>query len=416
LFAHRPEPARLTTFYLAMSFGGVVGGAFCAVVAPLVFDWAYEHPLLILAAAGLVTTHPIFGFSSRLWERPGARPIIVGLLALLLSFFAVAATPALAAPWDSIVKIVLVVAIVDIAIIALGNRTAFVASLAALMLALGGWTMVDMSVDGGHHVRSYFGIYGLSSNPGPVRVLVHGTTVHGFQDLRPGRERDPLSYYAPESGVGLALRDLPVRKPRAHVGIVGLGSGTLSCYTAPGQDWRFYEIDPTVEKIARNPTDFSFLARCNPTAAVVIGDARLTLAHDSDPLLDALVIDAFSSDAVPMHLLTREAFAVYGRRLAPDGILIVHISNRFLKLEPVVAAAQRWGWHASARDFDPSKADGDHAYSPSHWIALSRDPTALDGMIARTGAGKWRPVRQNAHFDGWTDDYASILPLIKWAR
>ena len=216
--------------------------------------------------------------------------------------------------------------------------------------------------------------------------------------------------------MGLALRDLPVRKPGAHVGIVGLGSGTLSCYTAPGQDWRFYEIDPAMEKIARNPKDFSFLARCNPTAPVVIGDARLTLAHDKGPLLDALVIDAFSSDAVPMHLLTREAFAVYGRRLAPDGILIVHISNRFLKLEPVIAAAQQWGWHASARDFDPGKADADHAYSPSHWIALSRDPAALDGMIARTGASKWRPVRQKADFSGWTDDYASILPLIKWTR
>ena len=147
LFTYRPEPAQLTTFYLAMSVGGVIGGAFCAVVAPLVFDWAYEHPLLILAAAGLVTTHPLFGVSSWLWDSPGARPFILGLLALVLSFFAVAATPSLSAPWDWIVKIVLVVAIVDLAIIALGNRIAFAASLAALMLALGGWTMVDMSVD-----------------------------------------------------------------------------------------------------------------------------------------------------------------------------------------------------------------------------------------------------------------------------
>lgn len=416
LFERRPDPAHLTTFYLAMSVGGVVGGLFCAIAAPLMFDWAYEHPILILVGAALLTTRPLFALSEKLAAAGGRWPLILGLTAIIVSLITDGVFPGLPKLLPPYVKIAGVIVIIWIALIALGNRVAYVLSLLALMLGLGGWTMVSSSIHGGDRVRSYFGIYGFGYEKNGVRTLVHGTTVHGMQDLRPGRERDPLSYYAPDSGVGLAMRDVARRKAGAHIGVVGLGSGTLACYTQPGQDWRFYEIDPAMERIARDPTKFSFLQRCNPGVPVEIGDARLTLAREGGAPLDLLVIDAFSSDAVPMHLLTREAFAVYAKRLAPDGVLMVHVSNRFLKLDPVVAATKQWGWHIAARDYQPAEADKGRAYSHSDWIALTRDPAALDRLMASTGREKWTAVANGPGFAGWTDDYASILPLIKWTK
>ncbi len=415
LFARRPEPAQLTTFYLAMSVGGVLGGLFCAIAAPLLFDWAYEHPILIVTGAALLSTRPLFSFAE--WVRTWTPrwPLMVGLVALIVSLAIDRLLPSIpGVPVE--VKVIGVIAIILLALIGLGNRLAYTLGLVALMLGLGGWTMLASSLQGGDRVRSYFGIYALGHDGSHIRTLVHGTTVHGMQDLRRGRERDPLSYYATDSGVGLAMRDVAIRKAGAHIGVVGLGSGTLACYTQPGQNWRFYEIDPAMERIARDPSKFSFLARCNARVPVEIGDARLTLAREGGAPLDLLVIDAFSSDAVPMHLLTREAFAVYDKRLAPGGVLMVHVSNRFLELEPVVAATAKWGWNLAARDYTPAPADKDHAYSHSYWIALTRNPAALDHLIATTGRDKWTKVTPRPGFAGWSDDYASILPLIKWTR
>jgi hypothetical protein len=203
------------------------------------------------------------------------------------------------------------------------------------------------------------------------------------------------------------------------VGVVGLGAGTLACYRRLGQDWRFYEIDPAIERIARNPKRFSFLARCAPGVPVEIGDARLVLGREvraNAAPLDVLVVDAFSSDAVPMHLLTRDALDIYARRLMPDGILMMHVSNRFLELEPVLAAADSWGWHLAKRDYSPGTEGRKRAYSDSHWIMLARDPRAFSAFLQRTGSAKWSPTKRRVGFNGWTDDFASILPVIKWTR
>ena len=412
MYDRRPDPSRLTAFYLAMSAGGVLGGIFCALIAPLAFDWAYEHPILIVAAATMVASHPLFSFAERFWATPARKAMWIGVIGLIVSMIAGGLTPLVADPAPFWVKAACTIVMIDLAILSLGSRLAFALSLTALMLTMGGWETLRTSLTTQSRVRSYFGIYTVSNTTGPARVLVHGTTVHGYQSLTPGREREPLSYYAPESGVGLALRAL--NKPDARVGIVGLGAGTLACYTKPGQAWRFYEIDPAMARIARDPVRFTFVSRCNPNVPIEIGDARLTLAHESGPPLDRLVIDAFSSDAVPMHLLTREAFAIYQRRLAPDGVLMVHISNRFLDLEPVVAAARLWGWHTAVRSYGASPEDVKKSYSSSLWVALARDPAALDALLAATGRTKWRAARERAGFGGWTDDHASILPLLKW--
>ena len=201
--------------------------------------------------------------------------------------------------------------------------------------------------------------------------------------------------------------------PTARIDIVGLGAGTLACYAKPGQHWKFYEIDPAIVTIASDPKRFTFLSKCLPNVKVAIGDARLTLAAERGNMADILAIDAFSSDAVPMHLLTEEAFATYRRHLAPNGLLMVHISNRFLNLEPVLAAAGAKGWYGAARDYKSTAEERKLNYSPSLWIAFSPDKATLDRLMASNRAEHWRPVGGRPGFKAWTDDHASILSILK---
>ena len=192
--------------------------------------------------------------------------------------------------------------------------------------------------------------------------------------------------------------------------MVGLGTGTLSCYARPGQAWRFYEIDPAVVRLARDTGQFTYLHRCLPNPVIRMGDARLSLHREASGDLDLLALDAFSSDSVPMHLMTREAFATYARVLGPRGLLLVHISNRFLDLEPVVAAvAGDGGWHAAQFDYRPSTLNVEA--SSSIWVALSRDRAVLTELTANEVG--WRPLRVRPGMTAWTDDYATTLPLLK---
>ena len=202
----------------------------------------------------------------------------------------------------------------------------------------------------------------------------------------------------------------PLYGPNARVGVVGLGTGTLACYAKPGQSWRFYEIDPAVVNLARGP--FRFLEQCRPDAKIVLGDARVRLNEEPAHSLDLLVLDAFSSDAVPMHLMTLEAFATYDRVLAKDGLLLVHISNRFLSLEPVVErAAKLGGWSAAQLTYHPPLIEELNEAATSDWIALSRSPQKLAQLTAR--AEGWRKLEGRPGFTPWTDDYATILPVLR---
>jgi spermidine synthase len=223
------------------------------------------------------------------------------------------------------------------------------------------------------------------------------------------------TYYAPRSGVGLAMNDLPeMFGGNARIAIVGLGTGTLACYARPGQAWTFYEIDPAVVRIAEDATRFSFVSRCKPSARIRIGDARLLIEREPADAADLLVLDAFSSDSVPMHLLTREAFADYRRLLSPRGLLLVHISNRFLDLTPVVAAAATAGaWNAALRNYRPDAAALARNESGSKWIALSPSPETLERLI-KDSAERWDPLESRQGFAPWTDDHASVLPLISF--
>ena len=406
LYRSRPEPDRLTGFYLAMSFGGVLGGVFAALLAPVLFDWTYEYPLMIFAAGALVPQAFIADRIRDIWwtGRPVAFATVVFAMALLilLRFFG---------PSDLFGEgrqgiAFLVIAVVGLATI--GVRRPYLVVLATALMLFGGYRSLALSLQGDARVRSYFGVYTIRGDE-TVRELDHGTTVHGVQLLgSPARERTPTTYYAPRSGVGRAMQRLGTN---ARVGVVGLGTGTLACYAKSGQRWRFYEIDPAILRIARDSARFTYLSRCLAHPLVRLGDARLRLAQEPAGALDLLALDAFSSDAVPMHLMTREAFASYARVLAPDGLLLVHISNRFLDLEPVVDGAARAGdWHARRLSYRPAP-DVEGRPAASLWIALSRNPATMAALVK--GDPDWQPLHPRPGFAGWTDDYATILPLMK---
>jgi CDP-diglyceride synthetase len=416
MYRLRPAADHLTSFYLSMSVGGVIGGAFCAILAPMLFDWTYEHPLLVLAAALLIPQRNYVRAIERFWVRRGVRIFLtlsLPTIVLVASLFGDQRFWPGVPYWAAIASPVL---IGIAALLSIGRPAMFAMCLLALMMSYGGWSTLKLTL-GDTRTRSYFGVYTVSTRPsGSARVLTHGTTVHGVQSLRPGLSQEPTSYYTRMSGVGLAMAAAePLYGPRARIGVVGLGTGTLACYRVPGQSWTFFEIDPAMVRIARDPKRFTFLSGCAPDARVVLGDARLTLARQPAGGLDLLAIDAFSSDAVPMHLLTREALGVYGQALGRSGLLLMHISNRYLDLKPVLAGnAAREGWQARILRYSPTAEEMalENAH-PSVWVALSRDPAILDSLVRSGPDQGWARLRADPDFPGWSDDYASIIPLLR---
>ena len=410
LFDERPPEQHLTIFYLAMSAGGVLGGLFCALIAPQIFDWTYEHLILLVAAAALLHAGSPFPRLASLWN--GRSRTLRGLV--LLAFLSIAGFGPFGLPPSKLLTLCSLVAIAALALSALGNRTLFAAAVGALVLAAGGWDRIALSAQPGRMTRSFFGIYTIGESR-DSRQLFHGTTVHGIENLGSvERERMPTAYYVPGSGVGRAMIAAPgLFGPGAQVDVVGLGAGTLACYARPGQHWTFFEIDPAIARIASDSRNFRFLARCLPRPSIVIGDARLTLDRTRPGSGDLLVVDAFSSDAIPMHLLTREAFAVYRRHLKPNGLLMVHITNRFLDIEPVLAAAAtEGGWTARRLRFEPSRTDRANNAAPSTWVALSQSPETIGRLTS--GDRAWSDLSGRAGFRAWTDDHASLLPLIRY--
>ena len=414
MYRLRPEPDRLTGFYLAMAFGGALGGIFAGLVAPVVFDWTYEYPILVFAAGLLVPqvflTHGIRG----LWVTPAKRRIAYAVVIVTLAVLAGLTFRGPANLFGEGHQGLTFIVIAAIGVVSVGARLSYALILAVTLVIFGGWRAVELSLEQGARTRSYFGVYTVRDRQG-VRELDHGTTVHGIQFTgNPVLERLPTTYYAPPSGIGQAMGALDrLYGTRARVGVVGLGTGTLACYAQAGQRWRFYEIDPVVIRIARDTGQFSYLRNCLPDPTIRIGDARLSIEHEPPAILDLLALDAFSSDAIPMHLMTREAFAAYARVLQPRGLLLVHISNRFLDLEPVVAAVARdAGWRAAKLYYQPPKYTA--VASASQWIALSRDPAVLATLKQTDPA--WTALTARPGMAAWTDDYSTILPLLKWRR
>lgn len=422
LYHLRPAPQHLTLFYLIMSAGGVLGGLFAALFAPLLFDWVYEHPLLILAAAMLLPLPALFPWDKWLGLEVKTTRVVAVLLVVIAAF----ASWHMVANWTGRLDGTVAgwgIAIFVVGMLVIGWRWAFVPVLALLMIGVGGWDTIQESFTGAR-VRSYFGVYTVTDYPASnQRRLAHGTTLHGLQRTDAAHRRDPTTYYGHQSGVGLTLdKAEALAGPNASVGIVGLGAGTLACYRKPGQRWTIFEIDPVMVDIARDPAKFTFLSDCAGDTPIVIGDARLQLAQQPAGRFDIIVIDAFSSDAIPLHLLTREAIGIYARAMKPDGILLIHISNRFFGLEPVLAAeAKARGWTSAIR-MDPGPIGDEYGdLTGSNWVALTATPQRMQQLTGGIRPRKdsrdldtWVPLEARPNFERWTDDYASTLPVLLW--
>lgn len=414
----RPDPQHLTLFYLTMSAGGALGGLFTALIAPLVFDWVWEHPLLVLAAAALLPREALPD-----WRRmKGLEPEMIRLALVVLLGLAVFAgwqlhdlalmvdKPPFYWFWSAV--------LVLIALALVPWRGLVLGLMLGIMLVQGGLLTLEDSREG-IRTRSYFGIYTVRDYPADkLRTLAHGTTLHGEQSTDPALRRSPRTYYGPGSGAGIAFgRAVDLFGPAPRVAVVGLGTGTLACFHRPGMRFTYYEIDPAVLELSRQGT-FTYLSECTPAAPVVIGDARIELERAPRGSIDLLAIDAFSSDSIPLHLLTDEAFGVYLDALAPRGVLLVHISNRFIDLEPALGAeVRRRGLHAAVREDNPVP-DERYGYTASTWVAISRDAGQIKALEAGAPAmawqyGAWRPLSEPAA-QVWTDDHASVLPYLQW--
>ncbi len=408
----RPPVQSLTAFYMWMSFGGMLGGLFNAIVAPLLFTSIAEYPLVLfvacLALPGLLP--------------PGrAQPAQRLLDALLPATLAVAGVtlarllPALGAvPLSLAQALGYALPLLAGLLFALRGQTLrFALTVGALLLA--GTLLGGRLGDSIYTERSFFGVHRVVlftlADSGDYHGLVHGNTLHGTQSQDPARAREPLNYYYPSGPVGQAFEALGPRHAGRPVAVVGLGAGSLGCYARPGQPWTFYEIDPAVARIARDPALFTFLRDCAPDARIVLGDARLSLESAPDGGYGMIFLDAYSSDAPPLHLLTREALALYQRKLAPGGVLLFHLTNRHLDLEAVLGAlAQDAGLVAllgEERAIDP--ADSARAKAPSRWMAMARSAADL-GPLA--GDARWRSPQSPAGTPVWTDDFSSLITVL----
>jgi hypothetical protein len=417
MYRLRPAADHLTSFYLSMSVGGVIGGAFCAILAPMLFDWTYEHPLLVLAAALLIPQRNYVRAIERFWVRRGVRLVLTLLLPTVVLLLSLAGDQRF---WPSVPHWAAIAAPILIglaALISIGRPAMFAACLLALMMSYGGWSVLKLTL-GDTRTRSYFGVYTVSTRPER-----HGARAHP----RHHRPRCPEPAARAHAGADQLLHPALRRRSRDGSGRAALRAGRADrrrsasaparspCYRKPGQNWTFFEIDPAMVRIARDPRRFTFISGCAPDARIVLGDARLALARQPSGSFDLVAVDAFSSDAVPMHLLTREALGVYGRALQPSGLLLMHISNRYLDLKPVLAGnAAQEGWQARILRYSPSYEEQvlEQAHA-SVWVAMSRDPALLDSLVRSGPKDQWQKLRADPKFPGWSDDYASIIPLLR---
>ncbi len=414
LAADAPEPTRATEYYVWIAGGGMAGGLFAALVAPLLFDWTYEQPILLVACAVLLDPPPLSRSIDAFWHGARALPWRYGLPALGTLLYVTAPRVIDDANLGP-AQLGGIVLLAAAALLAVGRKFSFAVHLMLLMAATGGISAVESSLAGNQRARSFFGVYRIYNDPKQgVRLFTNGTTLHGAQSMLRRFALRPTTYYNPMSGIGRMMTAVPTLfGTAARIGVVGLGAGTTACWKRPGQDWTFFEIDPAVVAIARDPSHFTYIAGCAPDMRIIIGDARLKLAAGPPARFDVLAVDAFSSDSIPVHLLTREAFQTYGRALAPDGYLMIHISNRFFGLEPVVAAAARdAGWVAVITERRPVMQHFGTLDTTSIWTLLARSPARLEAAVRTMPPGEWRPARARSGFRLWTDDYASVLTVL----
>jgi len=402
LARRRPAVRHLTEFYLWISVGGVLGGIFNVIVAPQVFNRLWEYPLVVILAA-----------LARPWpgRQPRRRHLVPGLAAAVVSLALLWATSQ-----DSGVSTFATLAVsavaVNIATVGLSEFPFWLAL--ALATVLGSRTSTALKRDGTIlATRSFFGAYRVSEinvSSGSYHTLTHGSTLHGAQFRDPEQRREPLTYYLREGPLGQIFASMSAPAAHRRVAFVGLGSGSAAAYGSRGDRWTFYEIDPGIERIARDTAYFTYLSDSPADLQVVLGDARLSLRSAPDSSFDLIALDAFTSDAVPTHLLTLEALDLYLSKLAPRGMITYHVSNRYLDLESVVhGLARRRGLHAWVGNGPRRRPRRYDQYST--WVVLARNEEDLGMLVADD---RWKPLRAAKPVRVWTDDYSSVLSVMSW--
>jgi len=398
----RPPARRLTEFYLLISLGGALGGVFNAIVAPALFDSLAEYPIvLVLAALCLPKRTP------RIPPGPYARwldlalPLAIGTVVALMVFL-IGLAEADAQRYGKMFAFGMAA---GVAVNFIRRPLRFGLSVGAIVLAVALASAPDEQEL--HRERSFFGVYRVTAaEGGDLHRLMHGNTTHGSQDLSSGNERTPASYYHPGSPIGQVLSAMP-SSVTARAAIIGLGTGSIACYSEPGERWTFYEIDPAVERIARDPRLFTYLRACPGEFDVVIGDARLRLSRAADRRYGLIMADAFSSDAVPVHLITREALALYRSKLREHGIVAFNVSNSYVDLEPVLGnLARDAGMACVAQEDRESGEDGIPETDASDWVVMARRTRDL-GAVASDP--RWQDCRRSPGSAPWTDDYSNLL-------
>ena len=420
LYDQRPESRHLTAFYMWMSLGGVAGGVFAALIAPQIFNAIYEFPLLLVA--GLASRAGI----AKAWGETLERQTSFVLMAA-----ATAAVVALAvANFAHLLTFQLATTISLLIMVACVAYTMFVLSKplrqAAMAIVMGAvLLLLPSAMNFGFSERSFFGVHRVTmTGDEEHRLLLHGTTLHGAIRVRDADGRTveaalPATYYYPGSPMARGVELARTMSGKANgglvVGSVGVGAGSMSCYSRGNETWRFFEIDPLVVKLARNPKLFSFFSRCRPDAEFIMGDARLTLGKQAVGSFDYLVIDAFSSDSIPVHLLTKEAVELYLSRLAPNGLLAMHISNQHMDLVDVASTLARSipGISAVMVKDQVAKEKLNLDNLTSHVMFLAKSPEVLAAVKTWNGAVPVTAVEANdAGRAPWTDDYSNVLGAI----
>ena len=403
LAADRPSSAHLTEFYLWISVGGMLGGLFNTLLAPVLFRSVVEYPMVLILACAC----------GALAALPSLRRAAIEALAFFLGFGALTAAAMLLLQRVADRPALLLTAVGLLALGAFTQRRSpmrLAGGIAGLLVASTFFADIHQPVL--HAERTFFGVHRVvQDRNNEFHGLAHGTTLHGMQALDPALRHEPLTYFHRTGPYGQAFAGLPAATAGHEVAIVGLGAGTLAAYVRPNQEWTFYEIDAAVERIARTSSYFTYLNDCGDACRVVLGDGRLALQRTSQ-MYDVIVLDAFSSDAVPMHLLTSEALSVYESRLAPGGAIIFHISNRHVALGPVLARL----------------ADSHHLVALEQVDLMTEQPQPKGKfqadlvVMARTAADlgplahdpRWFTPHADANTPLWTDDFSNILSVLRF--
>jgi hypothetical protein len=392
----RPSPRHLTEFYFWLAFGGMVGGLFNTLLAPALFSTVLEYPIALALVAVL---RPAQSEDLR-WSRDIWLPMaVIGLIAALRYL--------VWSPSDLRFVIGAIGLVVTLTFAQRHRRWAFAGVVAAMLLASSSLSLNAAPTL--RRERTFFGTYGVRADAAKHHVLSHGTTMHGMQAVDVGRRDEPLTYYHRSGPFGQMMTGIPRLREPGQFAAIGLGVGSLAAYRQPGQDWTFYEIDAAIEQIARDERLFTYLPRCGSACKVVLGDARLSLAANKSAQYQLITLDAFTSDAIPLHLLTNEAMQVYLAHLAPHGVLAIHISNRHLELAPIVARlAAANGLIALERVDRNGGAPPPDGKTASQWVMIARSPADL-GTLQSAG---WSAPAVPSSTPLWTDDFTYLLGIM----